>query len=69
MVKYFDHVTVVVRDLENAKRFFGLLGFENINRFVISGGKFGTYMSDPGMNPNTLPWCLQMHIPDRKFSY
>jgi len=27
MVKSFDHVTIVVREVEPAKRFFGLLGF------------------------------------------
>ena len=30
MVKRFDHATVVVRDMEGAKRFFGLLGFQVI---------------------------------------
>jgi catechol 2,3-dioxygenase-like lactoylglutathione lyase family enzyme len=49
MVKYFDHATVVVRDLENAKRFFGLLGFKEDKSVVISGGKFGAYMSVPGI--------------------
>jgi catechol 2,3-dioxygenase-like lactoylglutathione lyase family enzyme len=28
MINHFDHVTVVVRDVEAAKRFFGLLGFK-----------------------------------------
>jgi catechol 2,3-dioxygenase-like lactoylglutathione lyase family enzyme len=28
MVKRFDHMTMVVQDLERAKRFFGLLGFK-----------------------------------------
>ena len=45
MVKHFDHVTVVVRDLENAKRFFDLLGFKEDKSVVISGGKFGAYMA------------------------
>lgn len=49
MVKYFDHVTVVVRDLENAKRFFVLLGFKEDKSVIISGGKFGAYMSVPGI--------------------
>src|SRR5262245_22316870 len=29
MVKNFDHVTIVVRDVERAKEFFRLLGFEH----------------------------------------
>lgn len=28
MVTHFDHVTIVVRDVEKAKQFFGLLGFQ-----------------------------------------
>jgi catechol 2,3-dioxygenase-like lactoylglutathione lyase family enzyme len=45
MVKHFDHVTVVVLDVENAKWFFGLLGFKEEKSVVISGGKFGAYMA------------------------
>ena len=49
MIKHFDHVTVVVRDVENAKRFFGLLGFKEDKTVVISGGKFGAYMGVHGI--------------------
>jgi catechol 2,3-dioxygenase-like lactoylglutathione lyase family enzyme len=28
MVKSFDHITIVVRDVDKAKTFFGLLGFK-----------------------------------------
>jgi len=45
MVKHFDHVTVVVRDLGNAVRFFGVFGFKEDKSVVISGGKFGAYMA------------------------
>ena len=31
MIQRFDHVTVVVRDLDQARRFFGLLGFADSN--------------------------------------
>lgn len=44
MIKHFDHVTVCVRDLEGAKRFFGLLGFEVDKSVVISGEPFAAYM-------------------------
>ena len=37
MVKSFDHVTIVVRDVEAAKRFFALLGFKEVKSVVISG--------------------------------
>ena len=35
MIKRFDHVTVVVRDLEGARTFFGLLGFAEDKAVVI----------------------------------
>lgn len=44
MIKHFDHVTVCVRELDTAKRFFGLLGFEEGKSVVISGEPFATYM-------------------------
>jgi catechol 2,3-dioxygenase-like lactoylglutathione lyase family enzyme len=44
MVKRFDHVTFVVRDVEAAKRFFGLLGFRETQAVVISGKTMEDYM-------------------------
>ncbi len=44
MVKNFDHITVVVRDIEAAKSFFALLGFEEIQSSVISGKAMEYYM-------------------------
>lgn len=44
MIRRFDHVTVCVRDLEAAKRFFGLLGFVEDKSVVISGPRFADYM-------------------------
>jgi catechol 2,3-dioxygenase-like lactoylglutathione lyase family enzyme len=44
MVKHFDHITVVVRDVDRAKTFFGLLGFEQDQNVVISGETFSRYM-------------------------
>ncbi len=49
MVKNFDHVTVVVRELVNAIRFFSLFGFNEDKSVVISGGKFGSYMGVHGI--------------------
>ena len=37
MVQRFDHVTVVVRDLDAARAFFELLGFKEDKAVVISG--------------------------------
>lgn len=40
----FDHLTVVVTDLEEAKEFFELLGFEETHAVVVSGEAMSTYM-------------------------
>lgn len=44
MIKHFDHVTIVVRDVEAAKQFFGLLGFREDKSVVIAGQQFSAYM-------------------------
>ncbi len=44
MIKRFDHLTIVVDDLEDAKRFFGLLGFSEAASVVISGPTMAAYM-------------------------
>lgn len=44
MIKHFDHVTVCVRDLEAARRFFQQLGFVEDMAVVISGEPFASYM-------------------------
>ena len=49
MVKSFDHVTIVVRDVEAAKRFFALLGFREVQSVVISGHEMDEYMGVPGI--------------------
>ena len=49
MVKHFDHCTIVVRDVDRAKRFFGLLGFKEAMSVVIAGEPFASYMGVPGI--------------------
>jgi catechol 2,3-dioxygenase-like lactoylglutathione lyase family enzyme len=49
MVRHFDHVTVVVRDVERAKAFFALLGFAEDQSVVIAGPRFEQYMGVPGI--------------------
>ena len=49
MVHHFDHVTVVVRDVDGAIQFFGLLGFVEDKNVVISGRTFADYMGVPGI--------------------
>jgi len=44
----FDHVTVAVTDLDEARRFFGLLGFHETKAAVVSGEEMSRYMGIPG---------------------
>jgi catechol 2,3-dioxygenase-like lactoylglutathione lyase family enzyme len=43
----FDHMTVVVTDLDAARRFFGLLGFTERIAVVASGEEISRYMGIP----------------------
>ena len=49
MITHFDHVTIVVADVEAAKQFFALLGFEEDQSVTISGAQFSTYMGVDGI--------------------
>jgi catechol 2,3-dioxygenase-like lactoylglutathione lyase family enzyme len=40
----FDHITVVVTDLSEAKSFFGALGFEERTSVAVSGEEMSRYM-------------------------
>ncbi len=76
MIKHFDHITIVVRDVEKAKKFFTLLGLEEGKSVVISGEKFEKYMGINGLEaehvtmvlPNASPrmevQLLNYHHPD-----
>lgn len=48
-LRHFDHVTVVVRELDDARRFFGLLGFREERAVVIAGAPFDAYMGVAGI--------------------
>ncbi|UBF30465.1 VOC family protein (plasmid) [Kovacikia minuta CCNUW1] len=63
MVKHFDHMTVVVSDLEAAKGFFGLLGFEHDQSVVISGETFSNYMGVPGITAEHVTLVLSGAVP------
>lgn len=43
----FDHVTIAVTDLDEAKNFFALLGFEETAATVVSGDEMSAYMGIP----------------------
>ena len=49
MIKHFDQVTIVVRDVEKAKKFFGLLGFKDAILVVISGEEMSRYTGIGGI--------------------
>ncbi len=63
MVKNFDHLTIVVRDVDSAKAFFAALGFVEATSVVIRGEPFAGYMGVAGIEadhitlflPNVLP--------------
>ena len=58
MIKHFDHVTIVVRDVESAKQFFGLLGFKADKSVVIAGPQFSTYMGVEGVEADHITLVL-----------
>lgn len=63
MIKHFDHVTICVNDLEAAKHFFSLLGFEEDKRVVIEGEPFDTYMAVDGMEADHLTMVVPNLLP------
>src|SRR5215813_5347068 len=58
MVKHFDHVTIVVRDVEAAKQFFSLLGFQEVKSVVIKGPPFEAYMGVDGIEAEHVTLAL-----------
>src|SRR5215471_5560061 len=58
MIKHFDHVTLVVRDVEAAKQFFGLLGFKEDKSVVIAGSQFSVYMGVDGIEAEHVTLAL-----------
>ena len=63
MVKNFDHLTVVVSDVEGAKRFFAVLGFVEAMSVVISGEPFASYMGVPGIEAQHVTLVLRNASP------
>ena len=48
----FDHVTIVVTDLDDATRFFAALGFTESQSVVVSGPTIAAYMGIPDWEAN-----------------
>lgn len=63
MVKNFDHLTIVVRDVEGAKTFFALLGFAEAMSVVISGEPFASYMGVDGIEAQHVTLVLENATP------
>jgi catechol 2,3-dioxygenase-like lactoylglutathione lyase family enzyme len=59
VVKNADHVTLVVRDVEAAKKFFALLGFKDEIDTVISGEALSTYMGIKNIEAEHITLVLQ----------
>lgn len=59
MVKNFDHLTIVVRDVDGAKRFFALLGFVEAMSVTIAGPPFDSYMDVPDIKAEHVTLVLQ----------
>ena len=63
MIRNFDHVTIVVRDVEAAKRFFALLGFKETKSVVISGKIMEDYMGVAGIEAEHVTLALENVTP------
>jgi catechol 2,3-dioxygenase-like lactoylglutathione lyase family enzyme len=59
MVRNFDHVTIVVRDVEAAKRFFAFLGFKEVKSVVISRKVMEDYMGVKGIEAEHLTLAIE----------
>src|SRR5215471_17583522 len=62
MLTRFDHVTIVVRDVEAAKQFFGLLGFKEDKSVVIEAEHITLVLAN--VSPRTEVQLLKYRHPD-----
>jgi catechol 2,3-dioxygenase-like lactoylglutathione lyase family enzyme len=60
---HFDHLTIVVRDVERAKAFFAVLGFKEAMSVVIAGEPFASYMGVPGIEAQHVTLVLENFTP------
>jgi len=59
MPTHFDHLTIVVRDIDRAKAFFALLGFKEAISVVIAGEPFAGYMGVSGIEAEHVTLVLE----------
>jgi catechol 2,3-dioxygenase-like lactoylglutathione lyase family enzyme len=55
----FDHMTIVVTDLDEARRFFGLLGFAERLAVVAQGDEIARYMGIEGWEADHVTLALE----------
>jgi catechol 2,3-dioxygenase-like lactoylglutathione lyase family enzyme len=55
----FDHITIAVVDLDEAERFFGLLGFERTIATTVSGDLMSSYMGIPDWKADHVTLALK----------
>lgn len=63
MIKHFDHLTIVVRDVEAARQFFALLGLREEKSVVIAGPQFAAYMGVAGIEAEHVTLALPCASP------
>jgi catechol 2,3-dioxygenase-like lactoylglutathione lyase family enzyme len=63
VLKHFDHLTIVVQDVERAKAFFGVLGFKEAKSIVIAGEPFASYMGVPDIKADHVTLVLENASP------
>ncbi len=63
MVRGFDHVTIVVHDLNRAKGFFALLGFKESKVAVVTGKVMEDYMGVAGIEADHVTLALENAAP------
>jgi catechol 2,3-dioxygenase-like lactoylglutathione lyase family enzyme len=63
MVRHFDHLTIVVRDVDRAKSFFELLGFRQAISVIIAGEPFASYMGVPNIEAEHVTLVLENASP------
>ena len=63
MLKHFDHLTIVVQDIDRAKAFFEILGFKQAISVVIAGEPFASYMGVPDIEAEHVTLVLENASP------
>jgi catechol 2,3-dioxygenase-like lactoylglutathione lyase family enzyme len=60
VIEGFDHLTVVVDDIDEGRRFFGLLGFAEAADVTVGGPEMAAYMGIPDWKAEHLTLRMQV---------